>query len=568
MNAYVRNISKKLKFHIATVLIAGIMLLLPSSSSASDVAFNRAADTRPYRILCISSYNYSYPTVPDQLNGLAAGLGNLHVDIDYEFIDAKNYYKSADYSAFHDYLKYKIQKSDPFDLLVLCDDTAMHFGINYYEELFRDLPVIFTSVNSAADAEVAAARRQVTGSIQSLDFEANFKLIRELFPQRTQFVLIIDNTSTAQGEYTEFQKFMDHQPEDRMPDVTVINASNYSKAGLERAISEHNTNKNIILYLSCLEDGEGHIFSLNAGTSLIANSAPDVPIWRFTLADMQQGVLGGIAYSYYDASVKAGETAAKILTGESPDNFPVESNIATHAYFDQTQLDRFNIDIDDLPEDATIINEHPTLRSIYRANRLPMNLMILSVLLMITIIVILIIVNRQRTKLIHQDFLTQMPNRPYIVSKMSSLMDSKTPFGLIMMDVDHFKNVNDSLGHLVGDVLLMGVAERLKTFPEKEVIFARIGGDEFMGLIFDGDKKTAERLCQELIAKMEEPFDVSAAELHVTISAGAAVYPTDTDNPHVLANYADAALYEVKKKGRNGYQMFHPSLLKNIGRST
>ena len=556
MKNFGKYFMKKINIVFVFLLFLSFVTVCFSHKASAAEEQIRDTDMYPFRILCISSYNYAYPTVPDQINGLADGLGALSVDIDYEFMDAKNYYKAADFSAFHDYLAYKINQSEPFDLIVLCDDTALHFGINYRDELFPDVPIIFTGVNNQEDAKAAAARENVTGITQALDFDTNLTLAKKLFPRRTHIILIVDNTSTAQGEFTEFQKYAQKLEGADKLDVSVINSSNYSKGGLQRAISEINRSDSLILYLSCLEDGEGHIYTLKTGTALIVNNAPDVPIWRMTLSDMGNGVFGGISYSYYGAGVRAGQMASEILTGTSPDDIPLESNAATHAYFDQEQLDEFGILSGQLPDGATIINEHQTLFSFYKQNALLMNLIMLVILLMIIIIVILVIVNGQRAILIRQDFLTQMPNRPYITSRLASVIDSGEPFGVIMMDVDHFKNINDTLGHLIGDELLTEVAKRLKSFPEKDVIFARIGGDEFMGLIFNADRQKAERLCTELVEIMKTDFELSTGDIHITISAGAAVFPQDTDKPQLLQNYADAALYEVKKNGRNGYRLY------------
>lgn len=563
------NVHINEKFHIALGMsIVFLMISFYTRAYASEEPDDAslAESMHPYRILCISSYNYAYPTVPDQLNGLAEGLGTLSVDIDYEFMDAKNYYKSADFSAFHDYLSYKIAQADPYDLVVLCDDTALHFGLNYYEELFDDIPIVFTSVNNQEDAEAAATRKNVTGITQKLDFYTNRQLAEELFPQRTHLIVIVDNTSTAQGEFKEFQKAIEYLPLDTRADLTVINASNYSKRGLERAISEINQPDSLIIYFSCLEDGEGNIYTLKTGTMLIVDNAPDVPIWRMTLSNMGYGVFGGISYSYYDAGIRTGEIAARILTGTDPKDIPIESNSVTHAYFDQQQLDKFGIRASQLPLGATILNETQSPWSFYKQHMLIMNFLFVVIVLLTIIIIILIIMNRQHAKLIHQDFLTQMPNRPYIMSRLESVIDSKAPFGIIMMDVDHFKNVNDTRGHVAGDELLIGVANRLKAFPEKQVVFARIGGDEFMGLIFDATKEKARQLCQELVATMKPDFELSDGPIHITISAGAAVFPEDTERPQFLQNFADAALYETKKNGRNGYELFHPALKENIGK--
>ena len=535
-----------------------------SSNASAQEADTETFSYQPFRILCISSYNYSFSTVPDQLNGLADGLNTLFVDIDYEFMDAKNYYKSADFDAFHDYLVYKINQTDPFDLIVLCDDTALHFCLNYYDEMFSEVPIVFMGVNNLADAATFAARDNVTGITETLDFESNLALIKKLFPNRTHISVVIDNTSTAQGEYSEFQNYLDQREEDDNLNFTVINASNYSGSGFARALQQADENDSLILYLDFMEDGEGHVYTQKTGTIMITNNAPHVPIWRLTLSDMGMGVFGGISYSYYDAGVRVGEIATEILNGTSPNDIPFEPNGAYQPYFDQYQMDKYNIRAEQLPADSIILNQRHTILTFYKQNMLIMNLILLIIVLMIIIIVILSKQNQQRGKIIQQDYLTQMPNRLYIIRQLSSLIKSRNPFGLIMLDVDHFKTINDTWGHLTGDEILIGVANRLKSFPKEDVIFARIGGDEFMGLVFNANTEKMNCICKELLTKMKSDISTSTEDIHITISIGAALYPTDTQKAELLQSYADAALYEAKKNGRNGYRLFEPTMVENI----
>ncbi len=217
----------------------------------------------------------------------------------------------------------------------------------------------------------------------------------------------------------------------------------------------------------------------------------------------------------------------------------------------------------------TQVNCHQMLPSLsfYKQNMLLMNLILLIIVLMVIIIIILSKQNRQHAKLIQQDYLTKMPNRLYIVHRLAHLMESGNPFGMIMMDVDHFKNINDTWGHLTGDEILVAVANRLKSFSKQDVIFARIGGDEFMGLVFNADKEKMDRICKETITKMKDDIPTSTENIHITISVGAAIYPTDTEKAELIQSYADAALYETKKNGRNGYRLFEPFMVENIGKT-
>ena len=125
-----------------------------------------------------------------------------------------------------------------------------------------------------------------------------------------------------------------------------------------------------------------------------------------------------------------------------------------------------------------------------------------------------------------------------------------------MIDVDKFKTINDTLGHLVGDELLIGVSGRLKSLMKRDIFFARIGGDEFMCLIRNADKDKADQLCQSIVRIMKDDFESSEGPLHITVSVGCAVYPLDTDKPGAVMGLADEALYDIKEHGRDGYRLY------------
>ncbi|MBQ9633043.1 MAG: hypothetical protein IJV04_09070, partial [Lachnospiraceae bacterium] len=178
---------KRFGFLICLILI----LSLSVSDRAQAVRFG--INAAPVRILCICSYNYSYSIVPRQLEGLEDGLGDLSYDISYEFMDSKNFYQPTDLNEFYGFLDYKIHHSEPYDILVLCDDNALLFWLNYREKLFKDLPTVFLGVNNLSDAKTAYNDGLATGIAEIPDYIANFKLMHELFPDRKKVIALMDN---------------------------------------------------------------------------------------------------------------------------------------------------------------------------------------------------------------------------------------------------------------------------------------------------------------------------------------------------------------------------------------
>jgi diguanylate cyclase (GGDEF)-like protein len=126
----------------------------------------------------------------------------------------------------------------------------------------------------------------------------------------------------------------------------------------------------------------------------------------------------------------------------------------------------------------------------------------------------------------------------------------------MFLDLDHFKNVNDSLGHHVGDMLLKQLAERLKAGAREEDTIARLGGDEFILALSDADAEGAARVAEKLIESISQPYKIDQYELIVTPSIGIALYPEDGEDLDSLFKCADSAMYHAKENGRNHYRFF------------
>lgn len=163
--------------------------------------------------------------------------------------------------------------------------------------------------------------------------------------------------------------------------------------------------------------------------------------------------------------------------------------------------------------------------------------------------------------LAHFDHLTGIPNRVLLGDRLAKACRDAERTGhyvaLLFIDVDRFKNINDSLGHRVGDAVLRALVGRLQTSARKSDTVARIGGDEFVILMEDlDDPASAELFAQRLIESMQTPVEVLGHALVVTTSVGIAIYPRDdTDISRLLAK-SDTAMYEAKSAGRNSYRVF------------
>lgn len=161
----------------------------------------------------------------------------------------------------------------------------------------------------------------------------------------------------------------------------------------------------------------------------------------------------------------------------------------------------------------------------------------------------------------HHDFLTNLPNRVLFHDRLEQGMESskrdKTMLALLFIDLDHFKNINDTLGHHIGDEVLKEVAYRIKSIIRKKDTLSRLGGDEFT-IIMEGLEhiEDASKLATKIVEAIKEPLNIGNHKLYISCSLGISVYPNDDPEPHNLIKYADAAMYQAKNKGRNNFQYY------------
>jgi diguanylate cyclase (GGDEF)-like protein len=165
--------------------------------------------------------------------------------------------------------------------------------------------------------------------------------------------------------------------------------------------------------------------------------------------------------------------------------------------------------------------------------------------------------------LAHYDSLTGIPNRMLLGDRLQQACREAQRkgrmVGLLFIDVDRFKQINDSLGHSTGDAVLRKLVERLQASARRSDTVARLGGDEFVILMEDlDDAATVDVVARRLVTSMQEPIDLVGHQLVVTVSVGSAMYPGDDTELSPLLAKADAAMYAAKAGGRNAFRKYAP----------
>lgn len=163
-------------------------------------------------------------------------------------------------------------------------------------------------------------------------------------------------------------------------------------------------------------------------------------------------------------------------------------------------------------------------------------------------------------QLANYDMLTGLPNRLLLESRVQQAIkqasSDHTTLALIFLDLDHFKNINDTLGHRIGDDLLVVVGKRLQAVVRPVDTVSRMGGDEFMLLLPGLSPSELANIAESLLVAIAQPYKTEHAELIVTPSLGIALYPKDGQDFDTLYRHADTAMYNAKQSGRNSYRFF------------
>lgn len=514
------------------------------------------------RVLFISSYSYAWDTVQIQIEGIKAGLEDQAVVLDYEFMDTKRVNDENSAKQFYEGLKYRLSQVEPYDVVILGDDAALLFALEYQEELFAGIPLVFEGVNDIELALKVSEDPLITGVVEKLSVEKNIELGRILYPDATRVVAILDNSITGQAERKSFYSYAEQYPDLKFEE---IDTSSLTTAQLQHQIGLVNEDC-ILIYIVMTEDASGKQYTNEESVKLLSQYA-NVPVLRMVEGGIGQGLLGGNVVSMRRSGEIAANVAVDIINGKPSGEIEVISESPNIYCIDENVMRKFGLDMNLLPEGTEIVNHKPDFWQRNGEVLLPVGIFIAFLL---AIILWMIHDNVRRRKLMEDlreaheimeaaamhDFLTGIPNRSKFISDLSELIAAGTPCTLMMLDIDGFKQINDTYGHSAGDEALRQLADRLKAMKTQILQPYRFAGDEFIVLIKSAQPKIVDKSafdCQQIFSK---PFRLAGQSRQVSGSIGLASYPEDADSMEKLMACADEAMYYVKKNGKNDFAFY------------
>lgn len=549
---------------LMTLLFIAVMCILTGVTS-----YAKEEEVNNNRILFISSYSLSRDTVQLEIEGIQSAQPDDFI-LDYEFMDTYRVYDDTAMQLFYEGLKYRLSQVEEYDAVILGDDAALRFFLKYREELFLTQPAFYIGVNDEALSKRAEKDPNIKGIMERLPVKENLEKALEIYPEVETVYAIVDDSLTGTAEsqnYDAMQK--------EFPDLNFekINTSQLTQEELRKQIMGMPENA-ILIYYCMNEDSEGRQYTNKEAVNFISLYTK-IPILYFLENDrIGENILGGYCFSIKKSATEVMKTAVKVVRGDRKMHYVDFKDSGLYVWsLNADMLKKFQISRKYFPDDTVYVNDVLSFWEKYSEIITPI---ILIVVVLCTISACLCLDNVKRRKMMKEmeemkdhlenasqhDFLTGLPNRSKFMSDLQEIIAKKQPCTVIMLDLDNFKGINDTMGHAMGDEALKGVANRLKTLRTPLLTAYRFAGDEFILILRSDNPKISDNAVMQCLQVFRKPYKMKGKPMDIHGSIGAACYPADTLDMETLIVCADDAMYAVKKEGKNGY-MFYRDLPKD-----
>lgn len=520
----------------------------------------QAAETEK-RVLFISSYSYAWELVQLQIEGIRAGLGD-DVILDYEFMDTKRVNTEESLELFYEGLAYRLSMVEPYDAVILGDDAALRFAMEHQEELFPGIPMVFEGVNDENLAMEAVENPMIAGVLERLSVEKNIELGLKINPKAKRVVAILDDTITGEAERKRYYQCAEQYPQLEFDEINVSQSRNFSIRYALGSLPK----ETILIYIVMTEDIEGRRYTDKQAIDLITECST-VPALRMVDGGIGSGLLGGNVVSMYKSGEIAARIATEIMKGAPVSGFELVTDSLQTYRVDALVMEKFGIRMSVLPKETEIINKKTSFFERNKEAMVPFSILVAALLVVVGWALFdnlkrrHLMVELEGTKKIMEsasqhDFLTGIPNRSKFMSDIERLVGEKKPCTVIMIDIDDFKKINDTLGHTAGDEALKQVASRLKDMGSPLLTPYRFAGDEFILILESNQYKIVEKTAYQCRQVFTSPFILDGKKAKVCGSIGIASYPKDSEDVEQLIICADDAMYQVKKNGKNDFAFY------------
>jgi len=366
--------AKKVKIKIIVSLMAlfGIFIF----NRVEGVEINK-------NVLFISSYNQNFVTVPQQIEGIQSIFRLNNINLDIEYMDTKRFDTSENISNFFECIKYKTDNLKTYDAVIVGDDSALQFAMDYKDSLFKHIPVVFLGINDINRAEYANLYKNMTGIIEETSIKENIEIAMKLNKNAEKVIAIVDNTLTGVGDREQFYRNEKNFKNLKFED---INVSKFTFEELEEKL-ENIKEDTILLYLTMFVDKTGQSITIDEAADILREHT-HVPVYRTTIGGIGQGLLGGQLVSYNKMGEIAANMVLQILDGTPINSIGMVYDTPHMYFFDYNIVKKYNINEKLIPKEATFINKKKNPFEEYKEAFLTLLIVIIFLVMLLAILII------------------------------------------------------------------------------------------------------------------------------------------------------------------------------------
>lgn len=590
IGGFVGMYQKKHKY--AKVLFIIIAICLVGIISKPTYALGKTT-----KVLLLNSYHSDFTWTKDMTESILSGLKDSELDVTVytEYMDWKNF--PIDENINNLYTTYKNKyRNENIELIITTDDKALEFALENRQELFANAPIVFAGINEVGEQRLIHGEQNVTGVMEHIDLKETIDMAYLMNPNMKELYVIHDQTESGQSEYN----IVENMIASISNDTKVVSVSNRSNEGIIEVIKGLGENSSVLI-VTYYQDIFRKAIDFEVLTEIVSRESK-VPVFHMYALTMGHGNIGGAMLCARSHGEVAGQLGLRILNGEKADELPVIRDTPLRLAFDYEQLEEFKIPMKVIPKEAEILNKPFSFFETYK--QLVILWFIILSLLVVLIIGLMVYIKAMRKirirlqenneeitqgyeeltasdeelqqqleeineiesrlrRMAYYDTLTNMPNKRKLQEDLGICIAQKNEENgaIIFIDTDNFKLINDTMGHSIGDKLLVEIGKQLEKLTSNMVKVYRMGGDEFLLLIKGVKGKNAvKKIADKAMAAFEKGFLIENMMLHTTVSAGVAMYPDHGETSESLIMSAEIAMYKAKENGKDRYVIYNDTM--------
>lgn len=307
--------------------------------------------TEDKRVLFISSYSPSFSTFFQQIDGLKQGFKSSNIQIDIEFMDTKRFVTKENIHNFYTNLKYKINNLKKYDGIITADDSALKFALEYQNDLFKGIPIVFFGVNNRKFGLDATKNPSITGILEVPSIGDTIEVAKKLIPNAKRVIAITDNTNSGQGDLISYQN-----EQKRFPNIA-FNVLDLSKMDFNEFINKVDKidNETIVLLLSLYTDKNNTTITFKDGLKLLLSHC-NQPIFHPYYHGLNDGVIGGKVISHFELGKESAQLLLKVFNGTPISSIPCVTECPNKYIFDYNVLKAYSMNLKALPAESILLN--------------------------------------------------------------------------------------------------------------------------------------------------------------------------------------------------------------------